>query len=98
MMPSFSGSRILIGVAIVCAGGGLAVFVVENGRHPSPPVPPISILHTADWYLAHPDVLKNDATKCDRNDGELPQPACENVDAAQSRLAPSQLQAADGGK
>jgi hypothetical protein len=94
-MMSVSLPRILIGLLVICLGGGLAIILIERGHQAGSPLP---VIHTADWYIEHPDVLKLDEAKCNRNDGEISQPNCENVDAAGARLAPSQLQAADGGK
>jgi hypothetical protein len=94
-MMSLSFPRILLGLLILNLGGGLAIILVERGHQAPSPLP---VTHTADWYIAHPDVLKLDEAKCIRNDNEISLVNCENVDSADSGLAPSQLQAADGGK
>lgn len=88
-------------VVIALIGAGATAYVVRlsspKARYSLPPplliTPPAAApVHTADWYVAHPDVLKADSSKCGGNAASLSPAACQNVAAAEEQLAPSQLQ------
>jgi hypothetical protein len=87
----------IIGIGIVA---GVAVVIVNHSGQPnSTPVvsiaPPLSIpaetVHTADWYVAHPDVLKADDIKCGSDAASIPQAACQNAATADQRLLAAKL-------
>ena len=79
-------------VAIALAGG--AVIVIGNHRTPSPTAPPPQAVHTADWYVAHRDILKADDARCGGDAASIPQAACQNAATADQRLLAQQLQGA----
>ena len=87
-----------IGLAIIGIGtaAGMVVIAVDHTGHPagtsvgSIPAPP-PVVHTADWYVAHPDVLKEDDARCAGDAASIPQAACQNAATADQRLLASQL-------
>lgn len=94
---TISGStKIAIGTIILLGGGGAVIFISTIGPfHKSaatqqivvgtPPSPPV--IHSAEWYVAHPDVLKVDEQRCAGNAATIPQAACQNVASADAQLA-----------
>lgn len=92
----------LVGIGIVGVGiiAGAVIVIVNHSSQPnSPPVvsinPPPSLpaetVHTADWYVAHPDVLKADDIKCGSDAASIPQAACQNAATADQRLLAAKL-------
>ena len=57
-------------------------------------VPPIAHVHTATWYVAHPDILRLDEKKCAGDAAEMPPTVCQNVAAADAQLSVLQMQKA----
>jgi hypothetical protein len=86
-------------VAIVGAGsliGGIEYCAHRSGRtasgqgqvfEPSP----TAIVHTASWYVAHPDIAKQDEARCGDNAATISQAACQNVEAAEEQLLAVQM-------
>jgi hypothetical protein len=85
--------KIGVGIIAVALAGG-TVIVIENHGTRSSAVPPPKIVHTADWYVAHPDVLKADDARCGGDAASIPQTACQNAATADQRLLAQQLQGA----
>jgi hypothetical protein len=91
----------LIGLGIIAVGvvASAAVVIVNHANHsPTPvsvsinvPAPPSETVHTADWYVAHPDVLKADDTRCGDDAASIPQAACQNAASADQRILAAQL-------
>ncbi len=89
-------SKIIIGALIVMAGcGGLYLVVIQG--HPGrssidqqsaafPVLPPPQI-HSAAWYVKHPDILKQDEQRCAGDAATMTPAACQNVASADARLA-----------
>lgn len=93
----------LIGIGIVAAGviGGVAIIIVNHTSRPQLPASvstnallPAEIVHTADWYVAHPDVLKTDEARCGGDAASIPLAACQNVATAEQTLLAQQLKSA----
>ena len=91
-----------IGIGI--AGAGIAavlVIVIAGHEGKSSGAAPVStnqifgtsgqIVHTADWYVAHPDMLKRDDAKCGGDAASISQAACQNAATADQRLLAAQL-------
>lgn len=88
-------------VVIALIGAGVTAYVIRLSSPKAHNIPPSPLLitppaaapvHTADWYVAHPAVLKADSARCGGNAASLSPAACQNVAAAEEQLAPSQLQ------
>jgi hypothetical protein len=88
-------------IAIALAGG--AVIVAEStGRHGASPSVTTSLqfpasqqtVHTADWYVAHPDILKTDEARCGGDAASISPAACQNAASADQQLLAAQLQQA----
>lgn len=98
------------GVAIIMVGAGLVLLIGHSSGPEAPAVQPPSgvsttvvepsgntlapAVHTADWYVAHPDVLKEDERKCAGDASVMPQAACQNVSSADARLTALEMQKA----
>jgi hypothetical protein len=92
-----SGStKITIGTIILLGGGGAVILISTMGpfHKPAatqqivvgmPPSPPV--IHSAEWYVAHPDVLQVDEQRCAGNATTIPQAACQNAASADAQLA-----------
>lgn len=101
-MPVVS-TKVAISLAIIIIASG-AVLVITHLSHVSTPlsggsssIPPVTI-HDAAWYVAHPPAMQADEARCQRNDGEIPFQACQNISSAEQQLAASQLQSINGEK
>lgn len=95
----------LIGVGIVvvgiAAGSALIMMRSAHKRQVNGPASAVSVIvapteavHTADWYVAHPDILKADDAKCGGDAGSISPAACQNAATADQRLLSLQLQQA----
>lgn len=98
------------GVAIVVVGAGLVLLIGHSSGPKTPVIQPSAgssttivepsgtasapVVHTADWYVAHPDVLKEDEKKCAGDASVMPQAACQNVSSADARLTALEMQKA----
>ncbi len=88
-------SRIAIGAAIIVVGSGAVLFIAHQGwRHTSPVQPLASavivvppVVHTAAWYVAHPNILKQDEQRCAGDAATIPRAACQNVASADAQIA-----------
>lgn len=91
-----------IGVVIIAIAfaGGTVIVAESTGRHGTPVAtslqftPPPQTVHTAAWYVAHPDVLKADEARCGSDAASIPQAACQNTASADQQLLAAQLQQA----
>jgi hypothetical protein len=92
--------KLSIGILAIVVGGGGAAFVYENhDASPGSSSDVIAIIapetvHTADWYVGHPDVLKQDEGRCAGDAATISQAACQNVDSADNQLGVSEMQRA----
>jgi hypothetical protein len=89
--------KVVAGVALIIAGTGSVVFVSHHGRGSGGPqafelTPPAPVIHTAAWYVANPDVLKQDEARCAGDAATLPQAACQNADSADSTISEMQME------
>ena len=88
-----------LGVIVVGVAASTAVVIVNRMNHsPVPasvsinvPVAPSEMVHTADWYVAHPAVLKVDDARCGDDAASIPQAACQNAASADQRILAEQL-------
>jgi hypothetical protein len=85
--------KIGIGIIAVALAAGTVIVIENHGTRSSAVLPPQTV-HTADWYVAHPDVLKADDARCGGDAASIPQAACQNAATADDRLLSQQLQGA----
>lgn len=96
-------SKIAIGIAVIIVASAAALVIGYLSREPSR-LPgassslPTAMIHDASWYVAHPQEMQMDEEKCQRNDGEIPIQACQNITSAEQRVGSSLLQSVNGGK
>jgi hypothetical protein len=84
--------KIGVAVIIVAAAGGSVLALHRYGS--SSTVVPASVIavvlpdsiHTADWYVTHPDVLKQDEGRCAGDAGTISQASCQNVASADDQI------------
>jgi hypothetical protein len=91
-----TATKFLIGFLVILAGGG-CVGVLSELSHShqtgmseqviiiQPPPPPA--IHSAAWYVAHPEVLKVDEQRCAGDASAMTPAACQNVASADTQLA-----------
>jgi hypothetical protein len=93
-------TKLSIGLLAIVVGGGGAAYVYENhGSTPGSDSALIAIvtpeaIHTADWYVGHPDVLKQDEGRCAGDAATISQAACQNVDSADNQLGVGEMEKA----
>lgn len=82
--------KIMTGCAAIAIGVVAVVGIGHFGRSPSPATPAVvvipEVIHTADWYLAHRDVLKVDEQRCAGDAANISPAACQNVREAVSEV------------
>jgi hypothetical protein len=86
--------KIIIGALAILFGGGAVILIANVGTsHQGTPttqielMPPPPEVHTANWYVAHPNVLKADEQRCAGDAARIPQVACQNAAAADAQLS-----------
>lgn len=84
------------GLAIVVCGTGLVMFVghqvQEEKSQGTIAAATAPVIHTADWYVAHPGVLKVDEHRCAGDASSMTPAACQNAASADARLTVLQMQ------
>jgi hypothetical protein len=92
-------AKISIGVLLVALGGGAVVVITQNGRSfkttATQPgislIAPAATVHTADWYVAHPTVAKEDEERCGDDAASISPAACQNVESAEQELLATEM-------
>jgi hypothetical protein len=84
-------AKVLVAVLLAASGGGAVVFFRYRASNTPKPaalvaIPQSSEVHTADWYVAHADVLHQDGQRCAGDAATISPAACQNVASAESRL------------
>jgi hypothetical protein len=79
---------------IAVSMGACAVFVLsKSGRYS--PVAAQSIepdtVHTTAWYMAHPDIAKQDEARCGNDAASISEAACQNEASAENLLLENEL-------
>jgi hypothetical protein len=92
-------AKVVVAVILALAGSGAAVYLgyrVSNTPKPAAlvAVTRSSEIHTADWYVAHPDVLHQDEQRCAGDAATIAPAACQNAFNADARLAAIEFQKA----
>lgn len=104
MMGRALSLKVLAAVVVVAIiGAAVRVYVIRTPTpeahytQPSAPViipPAMAPVHTANWYVAHPEVLKEDEKRCAGDAATLTMAACQNVASADARLSVIEMQKA----
>jgi hypothetical protein len=89
--------RIAIAAVLILIGGGLAVYILNwPGNVAKPPAleapPSRPIVHSAAWYVAHPDILHEDERRCAGDAATISRAACQNVASADAQLNVIEMQ------
>jgi hypothetical protein len=89
--------KLAIGVLTIAIGSGAVILISHQNRNSGqsetvPMNPGVPIIHTEAWYVAHPNIAKQDEDRCGGDAASLPQAACQNVASAEEELLVQQLQ------
>jgi hypothetical protein len=89
-------SKLFVLSLIVIAGCGGLYLVVVRGRTSNSSIqlqsaavlkmPPPQI-HSASWYVKHPDILKQDEQRCAGDAATMTPASCQNAASADAQLA-----------
>lgn len=95
-------TKISFGAFIVALASGAIVLVfhwesstgntTETGVSSQP-----ADIHSANWYVAHQDVMKADVATCQDDVAALPSADCQNANTAESQLYSAELSKAAKG-
>jgi hypothetical protein len=100
MMINALTTKLSIGLLAIVVGGGGAALVYQDRSSPfgsSSTVVAIvapEAVHTADWYVGHPSILKQDEGRCAGDAATISQAACQNVDSADNELGVDEMEKA----
>jgi hypothetical protein len=99
-------TKLGVGLLVIALGSG-AVFVISHNQAPSAststspagqtPITESVNVHTASWYVAHRDVLKQDEMRCAGDAGRISQAECQNAASADEQLTQIDMQNAAAG-
>ena len=83
--------KISIAVVLMLIGGGMAIYIGNRPANvPKPSVPEAApatpVVHSAAWYVAHPDVFREDEKRCAGNATTMSVATCQNVASADAQL------------
>ncbi len=99
-MISPSRLQIIFGVAVIVAAGaviaGIGYDIDLSGSAPSgqtgvPQPAPVAAVHTAGWYVAHPDIAKQDDARCGDDAATISPAACQNVELAEEKMLADEM-------
>ena len=91
-------SKFAIGALIVIVGCGGLYLVVFPGHNDNSSIDRQSVvvpalapsqIHSAAWYVKHPNILKQDEQRCAGDAATMTPAACQNVASADAQLAGS---------
>lgn len=94
------GTKITIGILGIALGGGAIIVIGHQGRSLNSAAPdgqgvnlvvPPELVHTADWYVAHPDIAKQDEDRCGGDAASISPAACQNVASAEQQLLANEM-------
>jgi hypothetical protein len=94
------GIKITIGILVIALGGGAVIVIGDQGRSSNtigPGAPGVSLVvppepvHTAAWYVAHPDNAKQDEDRCGGDAASISPAACQNVASAEQQLFANEM-------
>ena len=89
-------SKFAIGALIVIVGCGGLYLVVFPGHNDNSSIDRQSVvvpalapsqIHSAAWYVKHPNILKQDEQRCAGDAATMTPAACQNVASADTQLA-----------
>jgi len=94
MIPSTM--NVAIGIGAIIIGGGIVIMIAyEGGKAGGSRVmsvtPASQVIHSAQWYVAHPDALKSDEKECEENIGSISEANCENTNSAENIIYANEL-------
>ena len=96
-------NKIVIGVLVIAVGGGTVIVISQKGQflRIAPTRQPGAALtsspaavHSADWYVAHPAIAKQDEDRCGEDAATISQAACQNVESAEQELLANEMKSA----
>jgi len=100
MIENAFSLKIGIAIVVIVAAGGATLFFHDNRSVLFHSGSGVSLTvsgdadHTANWYIAHPDILKQDEGRCAGDATRISQAACQNVASADNQLGMFEMQKA----
>jgi len=100
-MMSALNAKVGIGIFVALFCGGAGFFVLHHASSPSAvstsPTYVLSLIkpadvHTANWYVTHPNVLKQDERRCAGDAATISRASCQNADSADEQLTQIEMQ------
>jgi hypothetical protein len=89
---TISITNVAIGCLAIVVGSGTVLYIGHLTSQNSPiPQTPAVIVHTTDWYMAHPDIAKADEERCGNNAGSISVESCQNDAAAEEKMLSNDL-------
>lgn len=102
-MTGTLSAKVSIGILVAILGGGAGIIVLYHNSSPTSasssstdaliPIVPAEV-HTANWYVAHPDILKQDEMRCAGDAATISQAACQNAYSADEQRTQIDMQKA----
>jgi hypothetical protein len=102
-MTSTLSTKLGIGILVAVLGGGAGIIVLYHNPSATSssssstdvliPIVPAEV-HTANWYVAHPDILKQDEMRCAGDAATISQAACQNAYSADEQRTQTDMQKA----
>jgi hypothetical protein len=102
-MTSTLSTKISIGILIAVLGGGASIIGLYHNPSATSStssstdvlIPMMSAeVHTASWYVAHPDILKQDEMRCAGDAATISRAACQNAYSADEQRTQIDMQKA----
>ena len=83
--------KVAIAAVLILIGGGLAIYIRSLPGSVARPTaleaaPSRPVVHSAAWYVAHPDVLHEDERRCSGDAATISRAACQNAASADAQL------------
>ncbi len=90
---TLSSSKIIIAFVAIALGAGAVIILSQSSHDEAVPAVPISpeTVHTKAWYVAHPDIAKEDEARCGNNAASISEAACQNDASAENQLLEIEL-------
>ncbi len=85
--------NIIIASVIIGVGSGAVIVIAGSDRDSLAPAAPSApdAVHTTAWYVAHPDIAKQDEARCGNNAATISEAACQNDASAENQLLENEL-------
>lgn len=86
-------TKIFVAFIVVAFGAVSFIELQRSGRDSPISAQPIEsdTVHTTAWYVAHPDIAKQDEARCGNDAASISEAACQNDASAENLLLENEL-------